>query len=130
MQRALHAILIIAGRHIAKWESPKDFSRSDESFVEFLSFFRKRVEEIDSDHLLEYDSILESRLEEWESRPVDKWGDFDTSAEDPVLMRPAGRPPRENDLYSWETPTSMRNVDVECQAAIFLPRTLLSEDDG
>jgi len=130
MQRALHAILIIAGRHIAKWESPKDFSRSDKSFVEFLSFFRKRVEEIDSDHLLEYDSILESRLEEWESRPVDKWGDFDTSAEDPVLMRPAGRPPRENDLYSWETPTSMRNVDVECQAAIFLPRTLLSEDDG
>ena len=127
MQRALHAILVIAGRHIAGWEAPKDANFNESKFLDFLSFLRYRVESIDPYHLPEFDSITQDRLQDWESRPVDKWGDFDESSEEPVLMRPAGRPPRDHDRSSWETPTSMRNVDVECVARV-IPR--YSDKDG
>ncbi len=121
LERALHAILVIAGRHVAKWASPTDFDAEDTTFEEFLDFLRSRVRSIDPDHLPEFEGLLADRLEYWEERSCGSWGSLAGSRDEPGLMRPAGSQKTDADQYSWETPTSMRNVDVEC-AAVVTPR--------
>ena len=130
MHRALHAILVIAGRHICNWESPSDANFEDPDFMAFIDFLRNRVISIDEDHLPEFDSILRGRIEEWDQFfRIEKWGGFSETSEESVLMRPAGKPPKEHNAYSWETPTSMRNVDVECVATV-VPRFPAMENDN
>ncbi len=121
MERALHAVVVIAGRHIAGWGRPSDMDETDKEFREFLEFLRTRVEHIDPDHLLEYDSFLADRLDHWRQNSPDRWGDFSGMRDEPTLMRIAGSDASEDDPYSWPTPTSLRNVDVECSAQV-IPR--------
>ena len=47
-----------------------------------------------------------------------RWGDFRGGRDEPALMRVAGGAVAEGDRDSFETPTSMRNVDVECGADV------------
>lgn len=118
MLRALHALLVIAGRHIAKWEKPTDLDESNPAFSEFLEYLRARVGRIDADHLPEFDALIRKRLDEWMDNRPKRWGDLGGAREERVLMRAAGTDRSEDDPDSWETPTSMRNVDVECRARV------------
>ena len=118
MERALHAVLVIAGRHVAGWGRPRDFGRADPDFDEFLDFLRARVRSVDPDHEREFEDLLDDRLTDWEQRLPERWGDFGGSSDDRTLMRVAGTAASEDDPDSWETPTSMRNVDVECSADV------------
>ena len=117
LERALHAVLVIAGRQIAGWTKP-NLDRSDEKFSEFLSFLEKRVHHIDPDHMQEYESILERRLDEWEGTSAEAWGDIMQRSDRVVLMRPAGQPADEAKADCWEVPTSMRNVDITCGVSV------------
>jgi len=118
MGRALHAILVIAGRHIAGWSGPDEFAANDPTFVGFIDFLRARVQRIDPDHVLEFEELLKRRLEEWRGRGPERWGDFGRETEQRTLMRPAGAIVDEDAPDIWETPTSLRNVDVECSAQV------------
>lgn len=121
MHRALHALLVIAGRHVAKWDRPTDIDDANPAFSDFLDYLRARVARIDADHLPEFDTLIRKRLGEWMDNPPKRWGDLGGSRKERVLMRPAGTDRSEVDPDSWETPTSMRNVDVECRAKV-IPR--------
>ena len=66
LERVLHAVLVIGGRQIAGWKRPV-LDREDLAFGEYLSFLERRVRFVDPDHMPEFESILERRLEEWES---------------------------------------------------------------
>ena len=114
LERALHAVLVVAGRHVAGWTSPKDFNRSDDRFGSFLAFLKQRVARVDPEHVLEFENMLERRLNEWADTAADAWGEIAHQSDGLVLMRPAGRPADELSSDSWEVPTSMRNVDVAC----------------
>lgn len=118
MIRALHALLVIAGRHIAKWGKPADIDEGNPKFSAFLDYLRARVLRIDADHLPEFDALIRKRLDEWNDNRPKLWGDLSGSRDERVLMRPAGTDPSDDDPESWETPTSMRNVDVECRARV------------
>ena len=117
LERALQAVLVIAGRHIAGWQLPT-LDRNDSKFNEFISFLTKRVRQVDPDHQQDYENILRRRLDEWQHISPDSWGDITGRVKDGVLMKPAGRPTDDTAPDSWEVPTSMRNVDVTCGAAI------------
>lgn len=114
LERALHGVLIIASRQIAGWSSPRAIDLKDETFKHFLAFLRKRVESIDPEHLMEFDSLLERRLQEWTTRLPEQWGDVTGKSDQRTLMWPAGLPVPYDYAESWQTPTSLRNVDVEC----------------
>jgi hypothetical protein len=121
LERVLHAVLVIAGRHVAGWATPKDIDRSDPSFLTAIDFVRERVRRIDPEHYQEFEGILARRLEEWARNPATAWGNLGRYAEDRVLMRVAGTEAKEGEQESWETLTAMRNVDVECGAEV-VPR--------
>jgi hypothetical protein len=127
LDRALHAVLVIAGRHVAKWSSPDDFDAKDEAFAGFLDFLRARVQAVDEDHLADYDTTLKARLEEWKERLPRRWGDLFKRKPGRVLMRTAGSPSLDDDDDSWETPTSLRNVDVDCDADVITRYLVQSE---
>ena len=73
---------------------------------------------VDPDHLNEFEEFLSRRIDEWETRRPERWGDLGGRRDDPMLMRIAGTCATTDDPDSWETPTSMRNVDVECSAEV------------
>jgi hypothetical protein len=121
LDRVLHAVLVIAGRHVAGWRSPRDFDASDSSFEAAIDFVRERARRIDPEHHREFEEVLERRVEEWRQTSAASWGNFGPPADDRTLMRVAGTQAREGDEESWETLTSMRNVDVQCGADV-IPR--------
>lgn len=118
MTRALHAVVVIGGRHVAGWSEPSDFDRDDTAFEDFLAYLRRRVEHIDARHLDEFDQTISLKLAEWQDNAPRRWGDLVGARDEQMLMRPAGTAATHDDPSSWATPTSMRNVDVECRAAV------------
>lgn len=113
LERALHAVLVIIARHIARAEKPGDFDPTSPKAEAALAFLRARAESVDPDHLEFFDRVLEERLGEWQSWNPEQWGGF-TDSEETTLMYPAGNPPDLLLDQMWAVPTSMRNVDVEC----------------
>ena len=118
LERALHAVLVIAGRHVAGWTSPKDIDPDETRFKAFISFLKARVEYVDPHHSKEFEDLLEGRLLEWKDGDAEAWGDITYKSDELVLMRPAGRSVENIASDSWEVPTSMRNVDVACGAEV------------
>ncbi len=118
LDRALHAVLVIAARHVAKWSSPEEFDADDEAFADFLRSLRTRVRSVDEDHVADFELVLKARLDDWQERQPVRWGDLSPRKLERVLMRPAGSAPLNDDDESWETPTSLRNVDVACGADV------------
>ncbi len=118
LDRALHAVLIIAARHVAKWSRPDEFDIDDAAFGGFLRFLRARVASVDRDHIAAYEAAMEAKLNEWQDRLPLQWGYLSNRKPGRVLMRTAGSPRLDDDDDSWETPTSLRNVDVECGAEV------------
>ena len=117
LERALHAVLVIAGRQVAGWKQP-ELNNVDEKFNSFLTFLKERVQMVDPDHLQEFEEVLDRRLEEWHCFSAEAWGDIVGKTGKVALMRPAGRPPDEAMEECWEVPTSMRNVDITCGAIV------------
>lgn len=118
LDRALHAVLVIGARHVAKWSSPEEFDADDEAFADFLRALRTRVRSIDEDHVADFELVLKARLDDWQERQPVRWGDLSHRKPGRVLMRTAGSAPLDEDDDSWETPTSLRNVDVACGADV------------
>jgi hypothetical protein len=78
-----------------------------------------RIEAIDPDEVENFQQVFDKRASEWQSRQRTRWQAISQTAEDAPLLRVAGDyASREWEILSWATPTSMRNVDAECQAEI------------
>jgi hypothetical protein len=121
LERGLHAIIAIGARHVAGWSSPSEPALADRTFLAFLEAVRERVRKIDPNHLADFESVLERRLEDWRCGRPEIWGSLAKAEDRAALMKPAGMVTTELGEGIWDTPTSMRNVDVECEARV-IPR--------
>lgn len=120
-ERALHAILVGLVRYFGSVENRKSPQPlpAKQVFDSATEVIRERVLTVDLDELELTLRLLKERIEEWVRYLPPKYGDFYQQADELPLMYPAGTsPPEEWQLKSWSTPTSLRNVDASCDAAV------------
>lgn len=122
MDRALHAIIITAVRHLEDISSPKEFSPELDSVQRLREWLSERVKRIDRSHLetllKKYDFIVGS----WgknKSAYDTGWGrqymNDQQRPEDTPLMYPAGKKPDKRwGQVAYEVPQSLRSVDTDC----------------
>lgn len=119
-ERALHALLVTYVRYLGTAQnriSPQPLPDS-RLLTKFRELIQARIDDIDPDELELSLRLLEERIEEWTDSYPPRYGGFGSNTERP-LMYPAGTTPNEEwEDISWPTPTSMRNVDVSCEAGI------------
>ena len=118
LERALHAILVIMARHLARVETPDRIDPSALALTQAMEFLRSRCGRTADEHADLLEKKLRSLLRQWDEFRPGIWGRFGKPPENQPLMYPAGTEPRIEWDMSWPTPSSMRNVDVECIARV------------
>jgi len=118
LERALHAVLVVVARHLAKVESPDKIDPSATAINDAIKYIRSRCDHSHPEHSSLIESKLRKLLQQWNEFRPGIWGGFGRPPENQPLMYPAGTEPRVEWDMSWPTPTSMRNVDVECIARV------------
>ncbi|MBU2626611.1 MAG: helicase [candidate division Zixibacteria bacterium] len=118
LDRALHAVLIVIVRHLACVDSPDKIDPSARTIDEAIEYIRARCDRADPEHSELVVNKLRALLKQWDEFRPGTWGGFGRPPENQPLMYPAGTEPRIEWDVSWPTPTSMRNVDVECLARV------------
>lgn len=119
MERALHGVLVVLARHLTGVSNPSAFDPEETTIVQLCDIVQARCQSIDPEHSAHLQTRLRSLMQHWGSVLPSEWGGFGTPPELRPLMYPAGSEPRlEWGGSAWSTPSSMRNVDVECQAQV------------
>lgn len=120
-ERALHAILIGLIRlqnNKAYNDSSPRHPPTDDMLQSIISQIKNRVELIDSNELSDTNEYLTKILTLWRDWDPAVFADF-MGGENLPLMYPASFNPNQNwGNRGFPTPTSMRNVDVECKIDI------------
>ncbi len=129
-ERALHAIVFGLLRLRGDVELNQDPPKlpSFDEIEEIKDIIAKRIEAIDADELDKTLDHIDSIIEKWELQEPGKYQDF-TAGDILPLMFPAGT--MRNSTWGkrgFSTPTSMRNVDASCEAAV-LENGYFEEDD-
>lgn len=129
--RALHAILIGLIRYF--FPKHQNFSQPvpDKKVIEkIFEIFRYRVSGIDPDEEELTIRLLMEKIDDWTRLAPSKYGDFIYNDTEAPLIYPAGTKPQEDwENRSWATPTSMRNVDADCEANVIVDY-LTSEEEN
>lgn len=118
LERALHAVLVIVVRQLAGVETPDRIEPSLNTIGDAIEYIRSRCERAEPEHAEFVVNKLCTLLKQWNEFRPSIWGGFGKPPENQPLMYPAGTEPRIEWDVSWPTPTSMRNVDVECLARV------------
>jgi hypothetical protein len=119
LERALHAVLIVLSRHFTGLQSPQAVDPSSDSVKIIIDHINRRCQSVDSEHSKTLLQKLKKLLKEWSDIRPSEWGRFGPPPTKRPLMYPAGSEPLvEWDDSPWPTPSSMRNVDIECDANV------------
>lgn len=118
-ERALHALVVILCRFWGGEELRDRPSRppSRELVRRIKEVIRERVMSADPDEWPGTDALIDEIVSKWSVAPPSRYGGFGPPDEEIPLMYPAGgqqHPQWYNRPYA--TPSSMRNVDAECEA--------------
>lgn len=117
LRRALHAVMVIAARHFAGALNPAAPPTAT-AYEKALAFLAERVARIDPDHSVAFDDRIRELSQQWSSWAPQVWGKFGKITEYPLMVAAGVEPPSEFEGRVWPTPTSMRNVDIECAVAV------------
>jgi len=118
LDRALHAVLVIMIRQSTGMKRPSDLDPKADIVSKAINYLRQRCGDISPEHAMILDHRLRVLLHDWSEFLPGEWGGFGRPPENQPLMYPAGTDPRIEWDLSWPTPSSMRNVDVECLARV------------
>ena len=129
-ERALHAIVfgLLRLRGDAELNQDPPKLPSFDEIEEIKDIIAERIEAIDADELDKTLDHIDSIIEKWEIQEPGKYQDF-TAGDILPLMFPAGT--MRNAAWGkrgFSTPTSMRNVDASCEAAV-LENGYFEEDE-
>ena len=130
--RALHALAITLVRYFggdAARTSPQPWKPVEGLMSRVTEVIAARVRAIDPDEEDATKRQLKEIFSDWRRNPPPRYGDFKPPTADTPLMYPAGT----QKLAEWseptyQTPSSMRNVDSTCDARV-LPKFPQPEDE-
>lgn len=121
IERGLHAVMagyVLQFGNEQNVESPHPFPEA--LIQEFKSILDDRVTVVNEGAQSNFEKVFKRRSREWEKWERTKWSGS-AASDDAPLLRPSGG--YINPAFariSWPTPTSMRNVDAECQTDVYL----------
>ncbi len=129
LDRALHAVMVLYIRQSGdETIIRRPYPSPDNLIRELKSILLSRVNAVDPAEIKNFERIFEKRASEWKRWKRTVWEK--KSAEDNFLLRSAGDfADGDSKLFSWPVPTSMRNVDAECQAEITQLYLLAEENE-
>lgn len=130
--RALHALAVTLVRYLGGDPSrswPQPWKPVEDLVPRVTEIIAARVREIDPGEEAPARKQLNEIFSDWRRNPPPRYGDFKPPSADTPLMYPAGT----QKLAEWgeptyQTPSSMRNVDSTCDARV-LPRFPQPEDE-
>lgn len=116
LDRALHAVLVAYVRQFgSSQQSPRPVP--DDLLEAARDLLAARVREVDAEEAERFEEKFAQRLGEWKRWDRLDW--VDQGDGDIPFLRFAGEyADRVTQQVSWAIPTSMRNVDAECQAEV------------
>jgi hypothetical protein len=119
LERALHAVMAAYARQlgdVATAGSPSPFPAA--LLNKLRALLMDRVNSVDSTEQQNFEQVFAKREREWRAWRPRVWSGGASRA-DAALLRQAGSYAEPAVAQrTWPTPTSLRNVDAECQAAI------------
>lgn len=122
LDRALHAVMALFVRQMGNVKLVDEPFPYPADLIESIKeILLPRVRKIDPAEEVNFEKVFNARASEWKRWQRTKWGEIgqSTIASEYPLLRPAGSyATHEQKMLSWSTPTSMRNVDAECEAQI------------
>ncbi len=132
LDRALHAVMLSFVRQF----SPEDLSRSPRPYSEWVDLLEEfgellaaRSRVVAPHQTAAVRLLLQERMDEWRRWNRAEWGrPFNRSEEIPLMVSAGSYVPPLWDDVVWKVPTSLRNVDQECE--IEVPITDLSLEGG
>jgi hypothetical protein len=120
-ERALHALIVALARF---WGDPSLRDRPGAGPPVALAqrirqVLVERADAVDDDEVSETEAMIDRIMGEWRRLPPFRYGDFAPPDPTVPLMYPSGSQP----LPVWQdraraTPSSLRNVDSECDAKV------------
>lgn len=116
-ERALHAIFVALHRFFMD-NSDRDDARivpTDEEYKEIVDVIVSRASGIDSGEIEDIKEQLFSKWEEWKAWKPEKFHSFIIGENAPLLCQAGTIKPTSWDNRGWDSPTSMRSVDRECE---------------
>lgn len=122
IRRALHAASVAYIRQVTpEGTAPYPFPAAE--YDDAIALLRERARIADPGELAKMESMAAKRANQWNSWERTEWEANPPPWGDPKqgLMRYAGTlPDLDSKAMIWDVPTSMRNVDAECQLVISL----------
>jgi len=118
LDRALHAIMVLYTRQFgSEAVIQRPYPYPDDLIENLKMVVLPRVNAVDPAEVKNFELVFEKRASEWKRWKRTVWEK--KSADDNFLLRSAGDfVDNYSKSFSWAVPTSMRNVDAECQAEI------------
>jgi hypothetical protein len=115
LDRALHAALVSYVRQYGDEEIANSPYPYPEGLIEdFRQLILERIQSIDPAEVQTFQKVFKRIKENWKSWERLKWEGNWQDENIPLLRRSGSYTAPENKIGTWETPTSMRNVDSEC----------------